>query len=85
MKQTITDILRENGIKNVGFCDFCEVEGHLLDCRAKNRLPQNSKTIIMCAFPYKINEQSPKYLSRYASVPDYHTVCGNMLKKVCEC
>ena len=85
MKQTITGILRENGIKNVGFCDFCEVEGHLLDCRAKNRLPQNSKTIIMCAFPYKINEQSPQHLSRYASVPDYHIVCGNMLKKVCEC
>lgn len=84
MINTITDILRNNGIKNVGFCNFYEVEGHLLDCRAKSRLPQKSKTIIMCAFPYKVKETAPKLLSRYASVPDYHTVCGNMLSSACE-
>ncbi|MBR5472435.1 MAG: epoxyqueuosine reductase [Clostridia bacterium] len=84
MKQTITDILCENGIKNVGFCAFCDVEGNLLDCRAKNRLPQNAKTIIMCVFPYKVKEEAPKFLSHYASVPDYHNVCGDMLNKACE-
>lgn len=84
MKQTITDILRENGIKNVGFCNFCEVEGHLLDCRAKNRLPQNAKTIIICAFPYKVKQQPPKFLSRYAAVPDYHNICGDMLNAACK-
>lgn len=84
MKQTITDILSKSGIKNVGFCVFCEVEGHLLDCRAKSRLPQNAKTIIMCAFPYKVLEKAPKQLSRYAAIPDYHTVCGNMLEQACE-
>ena len=45
MKQTITDILSDNGIKNVGFCAFDKVKDKLLDCRAKNRLPENSKTL----------------------------------------
>ncbi len=84
MKQTITDILSVNGIKNVGFCDFDSVKEHLIDCRAKERLPKNSKTVIMCAFAYKVKENPPKILSRYAAVPDYHIICGDMLKKVCE-
>ncbi len=84
IKTTITDILSETSIKNVGFCDFDAVKEHLLDCHAKNRLPQNSKTIIMCAFPYKVKEEPPKYLSRYAGVPDYHTVCGKMLEYACK-
>lgn len=84
MKQTITDILSDNGIKNVGFCAFDEVKDKLLDCRAKNRLPENSKTIIMCAFPYKVKENVPKRLSRYAAIPDYHIVCGEMLNKACK-
>lgn len=84
MKTTITDILSKKGIKNVGFCVFGEVEGHLIDCMAKSRMPKNAKTIILCAFPYKVNKESPKHLSRYAAVPDYHTVCGNMLKQSCK-
>ena len=84
MKKTITDILSAYGTLNVGFCAFDNVKEHLLDCRAKSRLPQNAKTIIMCAFPYKVKENAPKFLSRYASVPDYHTVCGNILADACE-
>lgn len=84
IKKTITDILSASGIKNVGFCAFNEVKNHLLDCRAKERIPQNAKTIIICAFPYKVKELSPLLLSRYAAVPDYHTVCGDLLKKICQ-
>lgn len=84
MKSTITDILSNYGIKNVGFCAFSDVKDHLLDCRAKSRLPQNSKTIIICAFPYKVKENTPKFLSRYAAVPDYHIICGDMLENVCQ-
>lgn len=80
MKQTITDILTAYGIKNVGFCVFEQIKDKLLDCRAKTRIPQKAKTIIMCAFPYKVNDEMPKYLSRYAAIPDYHVVCGNMLE-----
>lgn len=84
MKTTITDILSEAGIKNVGFCAFDEVKDHLIDCRAKNRIPQNAKTVIVCFFPYKVKKDSPKHLSRYAAIPDYHTVCGNLLENARE-
>lgn len=84
MKKTITDILSLNGIKNVGFCAFDSVKEHLLDCRAKSRIPKNSKTIIMCTFPYKVKEKSPDFLSRYAAIPDYHIILGNILNNVCQ-
>ena len=84
MKTTITDILSYIGIKNVGFCAFEPLKENLLDCRAKSRLPQNSKTVIMCAFPYKVKEKAPEYLSRYAAITDYHTVCDGMLEAACE-
>ena len=79
MIKTITDILNANGIKNVGFCAFDNVKGYLLDCRAKSRIPNSAKTIIMCAFPYKVKDVAPRFLSRYAAVADYHTIVGNIL------
>ena len=84
INKTITDILNANGIKNVGFCAFESVRDHLLDCRAKSRIPQNAKSIIICAFPYKVKEEAPKNLSRYASVADYHLICGELLNSVCQ-
>ncbi|MBQ6884190.1 MAG: DUF1730 domain-containing protein [Clostridia bacterium] len=84
IKKTITDILSKSGIKNVGFCDFSDVKDHLLECRAKNRIPDNSKTVIMCAFPYRVKENAPKFLSRYAAIPDYHIICGEMLSAACK-
>ncbi len=84
IKKTITDILSASGIKNVGFCAFDSVKDHLLDCRAKQRIPQKAKTIVTCAFPYKIKDEAPKFLSRYAAISDYHTVCGEMLAAACK-
>lgn len=84
MKNNITDILFAAGIKNVGFCAFDEIKEKLLDCRAKSRIPQDAKTVIICTFPYKVKDELPKFLSRYATVVDYHIVCGNMLEKSCQ-
>ncbi len=81
MKNNILNILNSCGIKNVGFCDFDLLKDMLLDCRAKSRLPLCAKTVIVCAFSYKVGELPPHQLSRYAAVPDYHTVCGDMLKR----
>lgn len=80
MKEKIREILSENGIYEWAVCDFFAVADHLISCRAKARLPENSKSIIIAAFPYKVNEAPPKNISRYAAVPDYHEVCGEMLK-----
>lgn len=83
-KKIITDILLACGIKNVGFCAFDDIKDNLLNCRAKSRIPENAKTVIMCAFPYKVKDEAPLYLSRYAAIPDYHTVCGQMLTAACK-
>ncbi len=84
MKKKIFDILSGCGIENAGFCAFSWVEERLLECRAKARLPETAKTVIMCAFPYAVKQQKPQLLSRYAAVPDYHTVCGTYLQKAAE-
>lgn len=83
MKNNIIKILKETSINNVGFCGFDAVKALLLDCRAGQRIPQNAKTVIMCVFPYKAAEKPPKFLSRYAALPDYHTIVGERLKAAC--
>lgn len=80
----LTEILEKFGIKEYGFCDFSLLENDLLECAAKRRLPNNSNTVITCLFPYKVREEKPLNISRYAAVKDYHIVCGNILKNVCE-
>ena len=81
VNNTVERIFAQLGIKEVGFCAFDTVREHLLDCRAKARLPENAKSIILCLFPYKVKDEPPKNISRYAAVPDYHTVCGEILQK----
>lgn len=81
MKNRILEILRDENIKLSGFCDYALVEDKLLECRAKSRIPKNAKTVIVCAFPYKVKECPPKNISRYAAVPDYHKVAEGYLLK----
>lgn len=79
------DIL--NSVSDVwGICPFDEVSGHLIDCRAKSRLPQNSRTIIIFAFPYLLPEDKYEGLnvSKYAAVQDYHNVVPLMLRQAAD-
>ena len=78
----IKEIASKSGIRDIGFCNFEQIKPYLLDCRAKQRLPKNSKTVILFLFPYKVKEERPDKISRYATVPDYHKVCGKYLKKI---
>ncbi|MCQ2448783.1 MAG: DUF1730 domain-containing protein [Clostridia bacterium] len=84
MREKIQAILQQNDIPLVGFCPFEWVQPHLLNCRAAARLPQNAKTVIICAFPYKVKEQPPQNISRYAAVPDYHLVFKELSARVTE-
>lgn len=84
MTEKIKAIMNEADIKNVGFCAFHRVKDSLLECRARERIPKDAKTVIVCVFPYKIEDKTPKNISRYAAVPDYHRVCGKMLSCACE-
>ena len=55
----------------------------LLPCRAASRIPENAKTVIVCAFPYYVGEASKRNISRYAMIPDYHRVVGDILDEIC--
>lgn len=69
-----------------GFCSFKSIENNLIKCRALNRIPKNSKTVIVCLFPYYLGED--KYngsdISKYAVVPDYHDVVTELLEEACD-
>lgn len=57
-----------------GFCNFADIKDSLINCRAKKRIPENAKSVIIMLFSYYLGED--KYhnsnISRYAVVPDYH-------------
>ncbi len=78
-KVDIINIMSTNNMPYVSFCDFEFVRDKLIPCRAQNRIPVEAKTIIMTVFPYKVKEEGPQGISRYAAVPDYHIICKNML------
>ena len=82
MKERIIEIAKNCGIKDIGFCKFSAIEDKLLECRAKGRIPENAKTVILFLFPYKVREERPDKISRYAAVPDYHIICGKYLEKI---
>lgn len=65
----------------LGVCAFSEVAEHLLPCRNILKIPKKAQSVILFVFPYKVKEEPPKNISRYAAVPDYHEICGNILKK----
>ncbi len=74
MKTRIFEILNSVGIGLSGVCEFSAVKEGLLECRAKKRIPAGAKSIIICAFPYIVEKEAPKNISRYAAVRDYHEV-----------
>ena len=81
-KLNLTEIM--NGISPLwGICPFEKISDSLIDCRAKNRLPQNAKTVIVVCFPYLLDKS--KYnninISKYAVVTDYHNVALSRLEK----
>ena len=78
MKQTIKNLTD----LPFGFCKFAEFEDKLLPCRAAARLPEKAKTIIMFLFPYKVKDEAPQNISRYAAVPDYHEVVLSRLSSI---
>lgn len=82
MNGRITEIVNKAGIRDVGFCNFETVSGQMLNCRALSRLPENAKSIILMLFPYKVKEDKPKNISRYAAVPDYHKIAGKYLETI---
>lgn len=82
MTDKIIEIFKKNNIELFGFCDFFLFKNSLFECRAKQRIPDETKTIITFAFPYKVMEEKPNNISRYSAVEDYHKICGEKLEKI---
>lgn len=73
-----------NGISPLwGICPFEKIKDGLIDCRARNRLPEKSKTVIVACFPYLLSESeyADINISKYAVVTDYHSVALARLEK----
>ena len=66
-----------------GVCDFLKI-GELFECRAKSRVPQGAKSVIVYLFPYWLGEEFYKNsnISKYAVPADYHIIAGDYLKKI---
>lgn len=64
-----------------GVCPFDSTKDKLIECRAKSRLPKNTKSLIVACFPYLLGEENyqKSNVSKYAAVTDYHTVALNRL------
>ncbi len=71
------------GVK-VGVCAFSEIKDKLLPCRNLSLIPKGAKSVILFTFPYKVKENAPQNVCRYAAVPDYHEVCKEMLDGYCK-
>lgn len=83
----IMDLQVVNGfLPRYGICAYGDVIKLLLPCRAKGRLPLNAKSVIVGVFPYYLGEEAYRGLnvSKYAAVPDYHTVVLERLQKACD-
>lgn len=78
----IQPILSRFGIPDAGAVSFSGCLP-LLPCKAAERLPKDAKTVIVCVFPYLTADDGPRNISRYAAVPDYHRVAGELLEQVC--
>lgn len=69
-----------------GICSFDRIKEGLIDCRAKSRIPQNAKSVIVACFPYLLGEENYKDInvSKYAVVTDYHSVALGRLNSAIE-
>ncbi len=82
--QTIREAAQGYGLEAVGVCAFDPQKRPLLPCRAAKRLPPNARTVITVLFPYAHEDKTPRNVSRYACVPDYHEAAGAVLTQLAE-
>ena len=69
-----------------GIISFDLVKDDLIECRAKERIPENAKSVITVLFPYNLGEEvyKDRNISRYSVPPDYHGICMDYLLKFSE-
>lgn len=79
----VRGLAASHGIEACGVCAFDTEKRPLLACRAAARLPENAQSVIVVLFPYRVDTDTPRNISRYACVPDYHHAAGAVLADFC--
>lgn len=82
-RETLERILHAHGIRSFGICDYQGIS-QFLPCRNRERIPQQARSVIVCAFPYYTGEHKYANVCRYAMVPDYHVVVRQLLNEAAE-
>ena len=82
-RKKLTEILNAHGIRSFGICDYQGIS-RFLPCRNRERIPQQARSVIVCAFPYYTGEHENANVCRYAMVPDYHVVVRQLLNEAAE-
>lgn len=83
VKEIASQILSGKEVFPFGICSFEQILP-CLECRAKQRIPQDAASVLVCLFPYYTGEHKERNISRYAMVTDYHMIAGEYLKRFCE-
>lgn len=83
VKEIASKILSGKEAFPFGICSFEQILP-CLKCRAKQRIPQDAASVLVCLFPYYTGEHKERNISRYAMVTDYHMIAGEYLKRFCE-
>lgn len=83
VKEIASKILSGKEAFPFGICSFEQILP-CLECRAKQRIPQDAASVLVCLFPYYTGEHKERNISQYAMVTDYHMIAGEYLKRFCE-
>ena len=82
-RETLAKILANHQIRSFGVCDYREIT-RFLPCRNREWIPENARSVIVCAFPYYTGEHPGANVCKYAMVPDYHCVVRGLLNAAAE-
>lgn len=77
----VHEIIDAFNMYKYGFISFSQAQ--IFEVNSKNRIPNDSKTIIAFVFPYYNKGILDGNISAYCSVEDYHLVVMSRLKQLC--
>ena len=81
--EKLREILMRHQIRSFGVCDYQGIS-QFLPCRNREWIPENARSVIVCAFPYYTGEHPEADVCKYAMVPDYHVVVRKILNEAAE-
>ncbi|MEG1447931.1 MAG: DUF1730 domain-containing protein [Oscillospiraceae bacterium] len=77
----IKKIMEENNITCFGAIPFHSL-APIIECRARLRIPENARSVIVMLFPYNVGDFPERNISKYAMLLDYHIVADEILGNV---